>query len=421
MAVESKSCECSKQAQHWCTTDCRYLCSICSTLTKYPLIHANSFRARKYAEMQLLFEQDAPRFEQVMVPFETALMAHWDSLGEIDRERLNLHQRYGSLALQTLDRVLKFLRRQRELYTSIINAYRALEFGKRPALPKSTARSPLEKRPRDDTQWLLHSERDQVYALSFPSQELVVTESLGLDPDARMTYYDKSFVLTGGETCGSLCLQFDTEFKLKAMLPPLPVSRHKHAAVVYRGDLYLIGGKEVTYGIDSVVALKSCGEAYRWSICSPLREPRFDCSAAVMNDRIYVVGGLMSSVIQLKQHSKQKNAINDITVQLVEVYDGTSWEDFKIKSPGFVLTALLPSATGKLLIIGGVFTNKRKGGSFYYELDVRKKALRRKATSLNTDLIFKSSSVSVEGTSYCLILKNLLICTGEEVRLHKFL
>jgi hypothetical protein len=401
-----------------------------------------SFKSRKYADLQHAYETDPLRFELTMRPFENAVMASWDAVEMLNRERSRLLQRYGNHNIEVFEEVLRLNKRRLEIFKSISASYAALDFGRAPTLTCLPVSPCTGKRPREDIQWLVHIERDQIYALNFPAQELVVSTALDLDPESRMTYFDRSFVLTGGTKFSSLCLQFYTDFSLRTMLPALPIGRSKHAAIVFRGDLYLVGGKQGAYGIDSVIALKITSEHYydassqhlpgsspanpsthyRWTICSSLRQARFDCSAVVMKDRIYVVGGLQSSVIQLKKPSKQANAISDMTATLVEVFDGSTWDNFPIKSPGFVLTALLPSpSSDNLLIFGGAITNKRKSGSYYYELDVKKRVMRRRMSVLNTDLVFKSSSVSVDGSSYCLMLKNLLIVSGRDVRLHKFL
>ncbi|MGH9277430.1 MAG: Kelch repeat-containing protein, partial [Acidimicrobiales bacterium] len=95
--------------------------------------------------------------------------------------------------------------------------------------------------------------------------------------------------------------------------PDLPITLHHLTVVAYRGELVVVGGFQGggggLYGgpTDRVLALR--GGA--WVDLPRLRRPRGAAGAAVVGDRIYLVGG----------------RDNNLLIAPTEVFDGTSWQD----------------------------------------------------------------------------------------------
>jgi N-acetylneuraminic acid mutarotase len=112
--------------------------------------------------------------------------------------------------------------------------------------------------------------------------------------------------------------------------PPLPQAVHHAMLVTYRGQLTMIGGFQ-TDGND-VLAVTSAHVLFldnntgRWVEGPPLHHPRAAGAAAVVSDKIVVVGGRTGNPEQL--------------VPQTEIYDGTSWHDAAdIPIPGDHLAA----------------------------------------------------------------------------------
>jgi len=92
--------------------------------------------------------------------------------------------------------------------------------------------------------------------------------------------------------------------------PPLPVPLHHAAAATYRGEVVVVGGeteKNIANGSNKMFALRG----NNWVELPSLKHARAAPSAAVVGDKIVVVGG---------QSAKQ-------LVPQTEVFDGSSWKD----------------------------------------------------------------------------------------------
>jgi non-specific serine/threonine protein kinase len=95
--------------------------------------------------------------------------------------------------------------------------------------------------------------------------------------------------------------------------PDLPIALHHTSAVTYKGDVVVLGGWSPANGnvsgivSDKVFALRNG----KWMDLPPLKHPRVAAAAAVVGDKIVVVGG----------------QANGQLVPTTEVFDGTAWSD----------------------------------------------------------------------------------------------
>src|SRR5690349_13881202 len=112
--------------------------------------------------------------------------------------------------------------------------------------------------------------------------------------------------------------------------PPLPQAIHHAMLVTYRGQLTIIGGFQ-TNGNDALATTSSRvlildNNTGRWMDAQPLHHPRAAGAAAVIGDKLIVVGGRTGKPEQL--------------VPQTEIYDGTNWHDAaNIPIPGDHLAA----------------------------------------------------------------------------------
>jgi hypothetical protein len=124
--------------------------------------------------------------------------------------------------------------------------------------------------------------------------------------------------------------------------PPLPEAVHHAMLVTYRNQLVLIGGflprGDDLLAVTSPRVLFFDGSAGRWVEGPPLNHPRAAAAAAVVGDKIVVVGGRVGHPEQL--------------VGQTEVYDGNAWHDgADIPVPGDHLAAAADPAY--LYAVGG--------------------------------------------------------------------
>ncbi|XP_021347664.1 kelch-like protein diablo [Mizuhopecten yessoensis] len=79
---------------------------------------------------------------------------------------------------------------------------------------------------------------------------------------------------------------------------PLPVPCCHANLVDARGSLYLLGGSTIPVGSASICSLRSvyryCDDEDVWELVANMRIPRHDAGAAVIDSRIYVIGGVSS-------------------------------------------------------------------------------------------------------------------------------
>jgi N-acetylneuraminic acid mutarotase len=124
--------------------------------------------------------------------------------------------------------------------------------------------------------------------------------------------------------------------------PPLPEAVHHAMLVTYRNQLVLIGGflprGDDLLAVTSPRVLFFDGSAGRWVEGPPLHHPRAAAAAAVVGDKIVVVGGRTGHPEQL--------------VGQTEVFDGNAWHDgADIPVPGDHLAAAADPAY--LYAVGG--------------------------------------------------------------------
>ena len=95
--------------------------------------------------------------------------------------------------------------------------------------------------------------------------------------------------------------------------PDLPIPLHHTAAVTYHDQVVVIGGWSPANGnLSGLVSGKVFAlQGGKWVELPPLNHPRVAAAAAVVGDRIVVVGG----------------QANNVLVPTTEVFDGTKWTD----------------------------------------------------------------------------------------------
>jgi N-acetylneuraminic acid mutarotase len=86
------------------------------------------------------------------------------------------------------------------------------------------------------------------------------------------------------------------------MRNPLPTARSGHGAVLYREQIFVMGGEGTNrvYGQNEAYDLK----ADRWQAYAPMTTPRHGLGAVAIGDYIYVAGGgpVMGGNIQSAVH-----------------------------------------------------------------------------------------------------------------------
>lgn len=411
-------CTCSRLAAHWCPTDCKYFCKGCASLHEHSLLREVSYKALRYAERQYLFENDIARYDQKMSSFENALMGHWDALAKVEHEQARVLADYDDANKEILNKIY-FRKKQRVLLESINNVQVALDFNRQtnPPMALSLMDDVPNLRLRNDHRWLLHPTPTKIFGVKFPNEEQYDSDLYDLEPGCRMTYFNRSFVLTGGLTHNSQCLQFFTNFRFNTELRPIPIGSIQHTALVYKERLYIIGGKRNLISLKTVYSLDP--DFCNWEAHECLNVARFNCSATVMNDKIYVVGGIRQySMGKIDQSLNLRKS----TIQLVEVFDGNLWTNFSLRSSSFVQTALIPGRRDKLLIFGSFSSLRHKSEGFYYELNLESKRLRRKISSYKTDMKFIANGICYGTRGFCLNLNKLLTVSQEfAVNVHTFM
>jgi N-acetylneuraminic acid mutarotase len=104
------------------------------------------------------------------------------------------------------------------------------------------------------------------------------------------------FILNGQEITGedkatsiSEVQVFDPATETYSSAPDTPVPVDHSAVVVYRGDLYLVGGD--SNGAPSSGLWRYSPDGGKWETLAQMDTPRAGHAAAVIGDRLYVVGG----------------------------------------------------------------------------------------------------------------------------------
>jgi N-acetylneuraminic acid mutarotase len=132
--------------------------------------------------------------------------------------------------------------------------------------------------------------------------------------------------------------------------PPLPVGLHHAAAATYRGEVVVLGGAtdNIANASNRVFALRG----NNWVELPPLTHPRAAPAAAVVGDKLVVVGG---------QNAKQ-------VVPQTEVFDGNSWKDAAdMPTPREHLAAV--SDGTYVYSVGGRFLSADKNSAAFERFD----------------------------------------------------
>lgn len=150
-------------------------------------------------------------------------------------------------------------------------------------------------------------------------------------------------------------------------LAPMPTARGSALAAVVNGKIYVIGGASVHPGakIESLSATTphrsmSTNEMYdpasnTWKERSPMPTARNHAAIGMVNGKIYVLGGRVGSVF-----------VNASAVDVVEEYDPAkdAWGIVKARMPTARSGTAFGTLGGKIYVIGGEYLNAQVVGAF---------------------------------------------------------
>jgi hypothetical protein len=148
-----------------------------------------------------------------------------------------------------------------------------------------------------------------------------------------------TFFVTGGyngKTTINSCAQLDTLTMTWSDAPSMASARSAHCTVLYKKKAAVIGGLI----IEKQCLLALCEEYDRtrktWSVFPPLIQARSRHGACVLNDGIFVCGG-----------------VGDGSVSSVEVFDGVKWSLLESSLSMTRYTHACVVLKGKVVVLGG--------------------------------------------------------------------
>ncbi|OBK27131.1 Kelch repeat-containing protein, partial [Mycobacterium asiaticum] len=197
-------------------------------------------------------------------------------------------------------------------------------------------------------------------ALTLPARKIQPASQWRSLPDAKTprlmmawtVLNDKIWVISGllNGTVLNTVESYDPRSGAWETGPPLPVALHHAAAATYRGEVVVLGGatENIADASNKVFALRG----NNWVELPPLGHPRAAPAAAVVGDKLVVVGG---------QNAKQ-------VVPQTEVFDGTSWKDSAdMPTPREHLAAV--SDGTYVYVVGGRFLSADKNSAAFERYD----------------------------------------------------
>lgn len=197
-------------------------------------------------------------------------------------------------------------------------------------------------------------------ALTLPARKIQPASQWRSLPDAKTprlmmawtVLNDKIWVISGllNGTVLNTVESYDPRSGAWETGPPLPVALHHAAAATYRGEVVVLGGatENIADASNKVFALRG----NNWVELPPLGHPRAAPAAAVVGDKLVVVGG---------QNAKQ-------VVPQTEVFDGTSWKDTAdMPTPREHLAAVSDGTF--VYVVGGRFLSADKNSAAFERYD----------------------------------------------------
>jgi N-acetylneuraminic acid mutarotase len=150
-------------------------------------------------------------------------------------------------------------------------------------------------------------------------------------------------------------------------LAPMPTARGAAVAAVVNGKIYVIGGASVhpgqkIVGLSATVPHRALGtnEMYdpatnKWETRSPMPTSRNHAAIGVVNGKIYVLGGRLGAVF-----------VNASPTDVVEEYDPAidSWSFAKAKMPMPRSGTAYGSYGGKIYVAGGEYLDNQIVGTY---------------------------------------------------------
>lgn len=140
----------------------------------------------------------------------------------------------------------------------------------------------------------------------------------------------------------SPCEKYDPDADMWLMTAPLPRRRTQHAGVTWESYLYISGGLDQDFVLNSVACYDTVED--RWDSCSPMILPRADHCMVAYKNKLYVCGGW---------YEDETNG-NRVIVDTVDVYDikANCWEVLTLMpTPRYHAGAVV--IKDKLYIVGG--------------------------------------------------------------------
>ena len=108
------------------------------------------------------------------------------------------------------------------------------------------------------------------------------------------------------------CYSLDTEYNVWHRVPDMLSPRADHSAIFYKGKIYICGGWNEENGNGrTLVPSIECYDPVTslWSVVSDVPTPRYHAGIAILEDKLYVMGGFLS------------DATFDRATGLIECYD----------------------------------------------------------------------------------------------------
>ena len=143
---------------------------------------------------------------------------------------------------------------------------------------------------RVNTEQLADSARlsGHVFSHTYFSAEDVMSE-INRYGHAMVSASKSIFVVGGASRCNAL--RFDLHSDHITNLPRMNIYRHGLAAVIFKREIYVIGGKRVDKNSSISNVEKFDALSNKWTEISSLNVARYRPGACVINDQIVVVGG----------------------------------------------------------------------------------------------------------------------------------
>jgi hypothetical protein len=202
-------------------------------------------------------------------------------------------------------------------------------------------RNPLNVELRSRLQFTSRLAKGRLFSEDLRTGQVFTLESELIETGARLASLDNGvFMLTGGLKQSQCTARINVCSGTLQLLACMQTGRYSHTAVTVKAGVMVMGGY-------SRGALRSVEiwENGIWQTLNSMLFPRFEHSAVLHTEQVYVIGGRFNSQELLDS---------------LEVWDGCVWNLLSVKLPlKAALIGLLPLNSDELMLVGGKgFDNK---------------------------------------------------------------